>query len=123
MLAALSVRSAELTGVDALHQRMKVIDWDARVFTVDDFVTDAEADELKEMGHTVLTQQFGDSWRAGQLYSSVFFGEEQYAQHKLVREFEDRVQRLLMVKNHDDEAPLMFTRQIPGGWEGGWVGG
>mmetsp|Transcript_30465 Transcript_30465/g.44498 ORF Transcript_30465/g.44498 Transcript_30465/m.44498 type:complete len:240 (-) Transcript_30465:652-1371(-) len=54
-------------------------------------------------------------------YSTVFFAKEHYERSKALRAFEDRIARLTMVSHHADEAPAMFTRQIPGAAAGTFV--
>ena len=94
--------------------KMDVVDWDARIFTVPDFVSDAEAEVLIEAGHSVLNRQHGEAWKSRHAYSNVFYEDEDYAAHPVLKVLEDRIARLTMVKNHANEPSMMFTRQIPG---------
>ena len=41
---------------------IEVLDWDARLFQVPHFLSDAEADEMLDLGHGALTEKFGDEW-------------------------------------------------------------
>jgi hypothetical protein len=97
-----------------LEESMEVLDWEARVFKVKNFLSDDEVDALLELGRGTLDEQFGDEWRAKHAYATVFFTNAQYKRSKVLQAFEERVARLTMVKGHADEAPSMFTRQIPG---------
>jgi hypothetical protein len=102
-------------------QQMEVLDWDARIFKVESFLSDEECDDLVALGHEVLTEQHGDSWRTTHAYATTFFRAEDYRRSELLRSFEERVARLTMVKGHADEAPAMFTRQIPGTVAGSFI--
>jgi len=42
-----------------LQDTLQVLSWEARVFQVPHFVSDAEADALKELGHEALSNQYG----------------------------------------------------------------
>jgi hypothetical protein len=96
------------------------VDWDARIFRIDKFVSNAEADMLVEAGYNALSRQEGgdDSWKTTHAYSTVFFDPQSDYQNKrhgpLFRKLEDRIARLTMIPQHSQEGPLMFTRQIPG---------
>jgi hypothetical protein len=104
-----------------LHQGLTVVDWDARVFMVPHFLSDTEADTLIELGHDALTEQYAEEWKSRHAYSTIFFSREQYRRNEILRQFEERVARLTMVKGHNDEAPAMFTRQIPGTSAGSYI--
>ncbi len=88
------------------------------------FLTDEEADRLIELGHEQLTEEHGDEWRTRQYapndipsvkslslpmtdccvyadrsaYATVFFKQSAYASTVLLRDIEDRIARLTMIR-------------------------
>lgn len=97
-----------------IQGEMEVVDGDSRIFTVQNFLSEAEADTLIQIGEDMLTRRHGESWRERHVYSNGFFGTEEYDETPLMAELEERIARLTMVKSHTDEPAFMFTRQIPG---------
>ena len=100
---------------------MQPIDWSGRVFTVENFLSDAEVDHIIEMGFGALTEMHGgDEWRAKHAYSNVLFLQKHYDNHRrTLNSIEERIARLTMIPPHPEEMNLMFTRQIPGVSPGG----
>lgn len=97
------------------QHRVEVIDWDARIFRIPNFVTEKEADELIELGHDALDSTYAhEDWRKRHTYTQVFYSGQQYKRHRILTELDERIARLTMVKRHAEESPLMFTRMIPG---------
>ncbi len=93
---------------------LQVVDWPARIFTVDNFISRKEADHLIEMGRRALTAEVGDEWRTRHAYSTVFYGPTDYDDGNTLQNIEERINRLTMIGPHKDEANIMFTRQLPG---------
>jgi hypothetical protein len=93
---------------------LQVVDWPARIFTIDNFLSGQEVDHLIEMGHRALTSQHGDVWRTRHAYSTVIYGAADYDDGRTLRDIEERIDRLTMIGAHKDETPIVFTRQLPG---------
>ena len=104
-----------------LHLGMEVVDWDARVFKVPNFLSDSEVDALLALGRGTLDDEFGLEWRTKHAYATTFFTKAHYQKSEVLQAFEERVSRLTMVKGHAHEAPAMFTRQIPGAAAGSFI--
>lgn len=100
---------------------MEVVDWDARIFKIERFLSSEECDAVIALGHGVLTEEHGDIWRTRHAYATTFFRPEDYRASEVLQSFEERVARLTMVRGHADEAPAMFTRQIPGTAAGSFI--
>ena len=100
---------------------MQPIDWSGRVFTVENFLSDAEVDHIIEMGFGALTEMHGgDEWKTKHAYSNVLFLQKHYDNHRrTLNSIEERIARLTMIPPHPEEMNLMFTRQIPGVSPGG----
>ena len=97
------------------EHRVEVIDWEARIFRIPNFVSDAEADELIELGHDALDEEYAsEDWRRRHTYTQVFYSGKQYQRHRILTDLDERIARLTMVRRHAEESPLMFTRMIPG---------
>ena len=114
VLALRAICQTDRQAESFLQHGIEGLDWDARLFQVPHFLSDAEADEMLDLGHGALTEKFGDEWFDKHAYSTVFFTDKDYARSSVLRAFEERVARLTMVKPHPQEPPTMFTRQIPG---------
>jgi hypothetical protein len=104
-----------------LHEQMQVLSWEDRVFVIPNFLSDAEADELIELGHEELTRMHGDEWVHRHAYSNAMYTDQSYADSAALRELDRRIDLLTMVPSHPDEMPIMFTRQIPGTYTGDYL--
>eukprot|EP00960_Hanusia_phi_P065839 766228-Hanusia_phi.AAC.2 len=96
-----------------LQSAIEVIDWDSRIFKIEDFLSSPEVDEMIGLGQAELNAQHGNAWQHLP-YGAVFFRYQKDRMARRLVEIEDRIARVTMIQPHPDELPLMFTRQIPG---------
>ncbi len=106
------------------------------------FLTDEEADQLIELGHEQLTEEHGEEWRTRQYapkhtpsvalnfgpplsllttncscvdrsaYATVFFKQNAYASNILLRDIEDRIARLTMIRLEECQTQRLKRMQV-----------
>lgn len=90
------------------------VDWHARLFVVDDFLSIEEVDTIIKTGDKMISKKAIQK-RKDQF--QMYFQEEDFLNGEigdLLQELEARIARVTMVREHDDETPLLFTRRQPG---------